>query len=189
MPTAQWSIRAGCSGRSIRAVHSHRGGARTRPRGSTGPTTIRRPREGCRSRGRPGARTARPGRGRFATRSRANATDVHDHPLRIRPAGHCSDSDGAKARSPRKPSPCRPARVPGRERIADDAAGGRSPREKRRRDCSQRTVTVIGAEVVALPARSVATALNTCDPFVLFFVFHAVCHGELVTVPRSTPSR
>jgi len=51
------------------------------------------------------------------------------------------------------------------------------------------TVTVLAVEVVLLPAASLATAVKTCWPFVVWVVFHEIEYGDVVSsVPRLLPS-
>ena len=51
------------------------------------------------------------------------------------------------------------------------------------------TVTVTDADVVALPAASRATAVNTCDPFETAVVSHDTANGaDVSSTPRLAPS-
>src|SRR4029077_18518910 len=51
------------------------------------------------------------------------------------------------------------------------------------------TVTPTGADVVVLPAASLATAVSGCEPFVAVVVSHEIAYGAVVTaLPRFAPS-
>jgi hypothetical protein len=61
-------------------------------------------------------------------------------------------------------------------------------RVDRRSDRAQPTVTVTGADVVAFPAASFATAVSVCAPLPAGLEFHDALYGAVVSVAISLPS-